>query len=195
MKEDNFLKKKKGIVNLLLLLIAILTIGGCAIKIENLDIMLPSSDKIPLRVGLYMSPEFRNYIYSKQGAKFHIGEGLSIGAEKALKQVFNEVVIINNKSDISNQNIKAVISPEILDVDLSISYNDVIYFFRTSCRWTISGADSKVYYNDTITGVGKHNSFASGTTRAKKALTNAIENHYFKFIEQMLSSKWWENIK
>lgn len=137
MKDNSFIVKKKVIVNLFLLLIAILTIEGCAVKIENLDIMLPSSDKIPLRVGLYMSPEFRNYTYSIGGGKYQIGEGLSIGAEKALKQVFNEVVIINNKSDISNQDIKAVISPEILDVDVK----DPPEPMRILCKWTISGAD------------------------------------------------------
>jgi hypothetical protein len=193
--KDNGYMKKKVIVNLLLLLVTILTIGGCATKIEKLDIKLPSSDKIPLRVGLYMSPEFRKYTYSTGGlvtpiGKFYIGEGLSIGAEKALKQVFNEVVIINNKSDISNQNIKAVISPEILDV----AAEQNVVFFKMLCRWTISGADGKIYYNDTITGVGKDTSLAFAT-RERKAMTKAIENHYYKFIEQMLSSKWWENIK
>jgi len=59
----------------------LLTTIGCSFAIRDYALQEVSSPKIPLRVGLYMAPSFRNYLDNR----IQLGEGMRKGAEEAAR--------------------------------------------------------------------------------------------------------------
>lgn len=152
----------------------------------------PSVSQVPLRVGLYMNPRFRNYL-NYESHIISLGEGLTSGAEMALRKVFKEVVVVNETdSDMSSQDIRAIISPEIVDSQIGGLFPPSRS--RIVCKWTITGADGKIYYLNTITGVGVDSSFV-GATRISRSMMFAAGDMFEKFLTHMLATKWWEHIR
>lgn len=183
-------QKKSSAIILSLFLIVLLSFG-CVSVVRDFSIKKLSSPKAPLKVGLYMDAKFRNSTIFI----LKIGEGLSNGTERALNEIFNEVVIIDTESDISKQDVKAIIYPEIVGVESPNAggfWTMAEYWFI--CKWTVVDADGKILYANTIKGIGKDRSFA-GATRLKKGVIRAVEDHYQKLMTDMLASKWWENVK
>jgi len=203
---------------LFLLFMALLPLAALAdddsIRLGMLNIMRHSEPKIPLKAWLYMGKRFRNSNFllkhtNIRKQNIEMGEGLSRGAEEALMEIFNEVVVINGekplkeifneavinnvKADTAKKDIAVIVSPEMIDV-FWVGSNIDDPQFHLICKWTIYDTKGKVIYLNTINAVGKDNSsFLS--TRVQKAMTQAAEGLYKKLITQMYASKWWEHIK
>ncbi|VAW75310.1 hypothetical protein MNBD_GAMMA13-1590 [hydrothermal vent metagenome] len=181
----------KNISVAFLVIAASLVIVGCAIKLNDFDAMPSNLDKLPLKVALVMDSRFRNYEHVTNGAAtLLMGEGLSKGSEKALKKAFKEVVVVSGIDDAAKHNVDAIIIPELVsteDTQLYPPRNEI----RIICKWTISSADGKIYYTNTVSGIGGDSSFVA-VTRLSDTMTNAAKDMLEKFITHMYSTKWWQ---
>lgn len=187
------------ILNLMFLMIFF---SGCAtVKISDFYID-PPPGKIPMQVGLYMSPDFRNPVYTYFSSIFPLGEeivaGMAAGAKKALKETFQEVYIIDRaeSTDLSKYGVKAIVVPEIVEPGISIRGGGfgTEGKFEFVCKWTVYATDGKILYMNTFLGTGRDSNF-SGATRLNKGMILAIKDNYQKFITHMLSTKWWDGIE
>ena len=175
---------------ILMLVVVLLFVAGCGIPPwADFHIEPPAPTKIPLRVGLYLSPAFRSYYHTYQGIPtYPMGGAMSNISERALKAVFQEVVVLDEKAfDLAKNDVRAVISPEMVATENTWSV------FRITCKWTIASTDGKILYVNTFTGDGNDNSFV-GNTRIGKAMANATKDMFQKFLSHMTSVKWWEDI-
>lgn len=169
---------------------------GCVfpVKLDDFKIEQPAKSKIPLRVGLYLSPKVCNYVHVAGNFRISLGEGVCSNARGVLRNVFNEVILLDEKeSDLAKHGIKAVVSPEIIETEIIEGAFGPHGDFLLTCKWTITSADGKILYMDTVKGIGSDSSFL-GSTRFSRNASITVKDHYQKLISHMLSSRWWEDI-
>jgi hypothetical protein len=151
-------------------------------------------DKIPLRAGLYMPKEFKDYTPLVGKIEFHteiyykIGEALSNGANEILNKAFRETVILDQEENAASKNVDVVVIPEI-DSITAKSFN----FATARIKWTIRDLNKKVLYLNTFVGEGKGEGFR-GPTIMESAYTHAIEDQFNKAFFGITKNKWWEGI-
>lgn len=196
-----------------LALLPLAVLADDSIKLENFNVMRHSEPKIPLKAWLYMDKRFRNSNFllkhtNIRKQNIRMGEGLGRGAEEALMEIFNEVVvinaekplkdalnevgIINTTTDASKKNMEVIVLPEIIDI-FWVGSTEYDSQFHLICKWTIFDTKGKALYVNTINAMGKvNNSPSLPSTRVRKAMTQSAEDLYNKLILQMYSSKWWE---
>ena len=170
----------------------LLTTIGCSFAIRDYELQEVSSPKIPLRVGLYMAPSFRNYLDNR----IQLGEGMRKGAEEAARKAFEDVVMIDSLSsaEIPRREIKAIASPEIVGagivLDPTLIQTSIRY--QITVKWTIWSPDGKIIYMNTFRGEGISRAhFPSIET----STTLAAKEQYDKFLAHIVSHRWWEAIK
>lgn len=173
----------------------------------DLSITVNEVGKIPLRVGLYLSPEFMNYSktpshYSESG-RIQMGEALSKGAEDITNKAFKQVVTIY-KTDPESfpKGLDAIIIPEVEKTyggfvgELTRQYS----YYQTvtvKLKWTIKDMNQKTLYTNTFTTeVEYRNDPVFGQReRLLKAYTKAIEDQFAKAFSGITSINWWGGIK
>jgi hypothetical protein len=158
-----------------------------------------SSPAIPLRAALHIPKQFRTHVFlgnkGGQPIRILIGDALAGGAEKSMREVFKEVVIVEDPNpDLPAGNLSVVVSPEIVEID-----NRVAGFGWDSLvaiKWTIRGRDGSLLYMNKITGRGQYKAFTTAFSlreHLQKSMVPPIEDHYNKLTAHLLSVKWWEN--
>jgi hypothetical protein len=188
-------RRRVGSLWLCVLLCGVLlgTSGCLRFEIRDYDLQALSAPKIPLRVGLYMSPTFRTYQSLSYGPEV-LGEGMTKGAEQATRQAFEDVVIIDSLgTNIPRSAIKAVATPEIVEARI-INEMGFRLTYEIVCKWTISSVDGRTVYMNTFRGQGVDSSFTA-RTRISTAMTLAAKDQYDKFVAHVVSTKWWDAIR
>jgi hypothetical protein len=202
MKQLYFMKRVHNLY--LLFTIVFLFVTGCAAPVRmysdyEIKIDAKPTQKIPIRIGLYLTPYFENYSRVCHPDTLYWGEGLSISAKRTLKTVFEDVVLINKMdADLSNQNIQAVITPEITDSQCRLVTSLYEWYCSITCKWTIVDLKGKPMYTNTFIGEYNLKKFGLSVQRAARkaeCMTLAIEDHYNKFLSNLISTKWWEYLK
>ena len=127
-----------------------------------------------------------------------IGDAMLSGAEKSLRAIFQELIIADNYLDSAEgvKHIDAVITPEIINVENRLTGNPPFSKWDSSikCKWTIKNTDGKVLYMNTILGESTYEAFTSAFTysdRLSKSMVLAVQDHYEKLRQDLLSVKWW----
>ena len=195
--DVNLLKAPKlGIVLAILLILS-----GCTYTSQitrDLNIPVQEVKKIPLRVGLYMSPNFLNYTYkeSRLAEKFvfPLGETFRAGSEKIVKMAFQDVVILSALDEAIIEKLKIVISPQIQAVDIMFPMWGWGYLKSTVIiKWTAIDPTEKIIWVNTFEGESK----IKGKTvkNIRNSLQVAIEDHFSKAYEGIISSTWWKSIE
>lgn len=187
------MKKSSSLINisgLLILFILSMVQSSCSGLFEvrvndDYDLKMPASkEKIPLRVGLFAS-QIRNYTFEGENVLItvYLGDGISRGAERALKIAFKEVALIDNmESSISAHNIDLIVTPEIVDHSFRRGFWPFQWNCRVSCKWTMSDPYGKVSYMNTFTG--------EATGGKDSCMTSAVQEQFNKFLADILSKKW-----
>jgi hypothetical protein len=192
---------KNGIIrktHMRLLVLFITLIGGCTSYMEfpiKLSSQYDGGDKIPLRAGLYMTKNFKEYMQIIGRIEYHtdvfgkFGEALSKGAESMTTKAFREVVILDQVDQEASKKVNVLITPEID----SIVSNYVGPTATVKIKWTIKDITGKVLYMNTFVGEGsgKGTSFRYPTA-LENAYTRAIEDHFNKAFAGISKNKWWE---
>jgi hypothetical protein len=165
--------------------------------------------KMPIKVGLYLSDDLKNYIYEQQrmGTTFqmNVGEYLLPIAMKMGSTMFDKVTVVNALPPYSGTyrpDVEAVISPEILSC-----YGDAVGAFsgyikaKTKMRVTAYDLDGNVLWQDEATGESKsrHMDFVktlvdgmaevgkTGYKAAFSAATQIINDFYARPPQDLLS--------
>jgi hypothetical protein len=190
-----------GHVLIFILLIALTT--GCAtVRMNDFYIDSPQA-KIPIRAGLYLNPVFRSPAWTDYSHTFPLDKemaaGMAQGAEKVLKDIFQELHVIDQGGVLAQDRygVQAIVTPEIVEPGIVLKKRGGFWTegqCEFVCKWTIYSTDGKILYMNTFVGTGKDSSFV-GDTRINKGMTLAIKDNYQKFIDHMLSTKWWEGVK
>jgi hypothetical protein len=176
--------------------------GTKLIKITKDQInIIPSEKKIQLKVGLLLSQDFRtikrpmNAIGVYLG-EVDLGEGLSSGAEKMARDLFQEVIILdtNGSSQSSiNANYDVILMPEFDEFVFRWVKGTIKAYFITQniIKWDISSPDGKIIYQNSIKSdeikvpyIQKMND---------KIVIETLIDQFQKAQQDIYSSGWWKN--
>lgn len=182
------------------LLATIVLLTGCGPKYIEFPAALSSQSqglvRIPLRAGLCMPPNFREFVvpmYRQDYQDFYgkFGEALTVGAEGMAKKAFKEVVVLAQAEEAASQRVDVVVTPAIDYI--GFDYGDSTATVKV--KWTVADVSGRVLYMNTFIGQGdgKGTSFRY-PTKLKKACTRAIEDHFDKTLVGLSGSRWWEAI-
>lgn len=212
MKLNNFLKISP-IYFFVSFFIFLTLLYACAMKTSP-NIVLSSQDnkKIPIKVGYYLAPKLTDVRYSKKAgsllvwssplllatttaSSIKVGETLCNGVQTVLQAAFDEVIKIPSMdTDLKSQNIKAVVIPELLFLDINVpmmSSRDEAAIVKM--KWTVEDADKNILYVKEITS--EVHEFCYVDSCRKKLLHRAIQDHFQKAYDSIIQQKCWEAVK
>lgn len=143
---------KKGWWVLALLVGGILLLGGCTFT-NTMDIEpgmkdLPQPEKVPLRVGVYYSPEFRGYehkrAYGSNMTIAPIGQASIKMFDQLLPSVFEQVVPITEMDSPASEgeSVDAIIAPSIEAFDFKLGMDKEGPRFSVTYRISLYGKDT-----------------------------------------------------
>ena len=182
---------------------------SCSInkKVEiNQPIIVKGIEKIPLRAGIYLNQEFRNFVKTNRigDVVIYMGESLSKGAEEIVDKAFREVVILHTKDlGLMPKEVQVLILPEIEKIyggvqgEIVAGWKDIVL---VRIKWTIMDRNGKILYMNTFASEAeyKRKQFTSGSTRVTwicEAYAKAIENNLQEAFVSITSTRWWHSIK
>ena len=175
----------------------VLLMSGCAPRTyyanisTDLDLEKPflKKTKIPLRVGLYIEPEYLDFeAVLEDGSIVSLGPGLGKGAEAVLREAFQEVVIIESIGpQVSNQHVKAIIT---FSTNLPSNMSQIAF------EWTIVGLDGRTLYMNTFRGEANTENISKRHYEEwlSESLSLATTDSFQKFLIHILSSRWWKSL-
>lgn len=210
--------KKLILLSILIILILNLLLS-CATVFSKLKVIVPKDseltkgeveNKIPLIVGLYLKPHIKNYTYEGKSldkmyyfTTIHIGEAFSANSEKMLKNIFQQVVIIDQMdTDLSEKNIDVIVAPEILDITSQFKVpageKSRKLVSQMTIRWDIGSPDGKIIYTTMIMGEAivkflKRWTVSANEELEKENMLRLLKDQFSKAQEDIYSNKWWKN--
>jgi hypothetical protein len=165
-------------------------------------------DKIPLRAGLYLKPDMKNYV--KKGplgsavthTSFLMGDALCGGSERMLRNIFKDVLVIDHlESDLSARNIDVIVTPDLVGitaqnkmVEGSRLINRVI---ELVIKWNIVSLDGKSIYVNTITGESPAKAsfsfLSSGIEEDERNnMLRVVKDQFRKAQDDLYNNGWWK---
>jgi hypothetical protein len=177
---------------------------------DTLDMSFQQREKIPLRAGLYMTEDYKNYTseWAREFGKhvFPIGKMLEDGSRKMITVAFRDMVILSSPDEAAAREADIVIAPEVESADYDYESPSWLEspFSMVIIKWKASDPEGNVIWANTFEGKGRAQ-IAQGTRRGGKevnkygiAIDNfglAIEDSLRKAYEEISSSGWWKAVK
>jgi len=177
------------------ILILALLIGGCSsvVRMQKVQTTLTYSDKLPVKVGLYIPPEISNYqadvpTSSSSCGAWHfpmpLGQGLNDAIRSGAETSVNEVTMFSSQPNFASTGSGACafyLVPKLNNVNTDVSFTEA--FFSNSIKAnmqvsiTINVIDNtgKTFYSFTSNGSGFENGSGSCGTGAD-LLSNCSRN-------------------
>jgi hypothetical protein len=158
----------------------------------------PPEKKIPLKVGLYLSEAFRtSECWSEYADKhFIIGEGLSDGVEKMVRDLFQEVIVIDkigNTQDSPSPNYDIIITPKFKQFTILIvreSLTKAHWKIENTIAWSVTSPDGKEIYQNTIQSDEITTHYIQSVNA--EIMIESIKDQLQKAQQAIYSSGWWE---
>ena|SRR2546425_7130217 len=138
-------------------------ISGCSgvIKARAVPIVYPQSEKISLKVGLYLSEEFRGALWERppmgwEARKILLGDALTEGAEAASRALFSRLIIMKDPTNSVEVGIDAILTPRMVSVEQTrpILRWDVTVI-TVMLEWSLKDVRGNTIWVDTVRGEGK----------------------------------------
>lgn len=158
------------------------------------------SDKIPLKVGLYLSQNVRNAKYLShvrqiEGGSFSAGDTLCYGSEKIMKNIFRETTILDSSDVLSAKSCDVIVSPEVITLDIEC-YGKFLKgntcAVQTVIKWNIVSPGGKEIYTSTVKGDDTNIYVRSGIRMWQQFIEMSIKNSFQKAQEDIYTSVWWK---
>ena len=177
-----------------------LFLTGCTSEIKplsGLELSLAHKQKIPLKVGLYMSPDYCNYSFVTDQIyvtyyTIPLGSTLCHETKIIVEAIFEEVSVFPSL-EANDKSINVIMIPEIVILKIQM----MGYTHKSEAlligKWTVVDMNGRLIWVDTfqshvITTYGDH--LPSTLKRAKFVLEDYFQN-VFKGIQ---SWKLWESV-
>lgn len=159
-------------------------------------------DKIPLTAGLYLTPYMRNY-NPRFGYPYSMADALSSGCERMLRNIFNNVVIIDQMdTNLSSKNIDVIVTPEVIALNRQVKalegYNTRQIVYQMIIRWDIvSPGGGKSIYTTTITSEVREEPLyyfllSTHVEKAKERMILLLNNQFRKAQDDIYLGGWWK---
>lgn len=188
---------------------------GCATGFTEYHIRLPSDfemsatavkDKIPLRAGLYLKPNIKNYVYElPHTTKYSItmGDALSSGCERILRNIFQDVILVDEMNVESlRRNTDIIVTPQLIgglsgQYKVPEGYDKKKTVSQMTMQWDIVSHVGKLIYTTSIKGeaiVKPIMSFFASSIREKEKENRLrlLNDLFQKSQDDIYSSGWWK---
>ncbi len=161
----------------------VLLLTGCGgnIVVSN-DYPLPVIDPLPYHAGIYLSPEFRNYVYENDEAKLKLSLGGQQTAlfEQIFSAMFEQVTTLNSLSEADlDPELDLVIEPALSEYAFLAPTETATRFYAVSLKYQIrlySGSGKLVGYWPFVAYGKDRKSFGSGKRALGDATTSAMRD-------------------
>jgi len=207
--------KFREVLMSLLLFSAVILVLSCATSFTRVNVSAPKDfelsnkpvdKKIPLRAALYIDQQVKVYEYVGQPliepGKIFLGDCIASGCERTLKNIFNDVIILDSMADDSWSGRADVLvrAEKIKMVLLNKPKKDSILFhnvIQTSMKWNILNPQNSELYTNVIVSEEESKPVYGFTV---SGLEEGMRNHLFaqlrvqfqKTQEEIYSSGWWK---
>ncbi|MFO1406215.1 MAG: hypothetical protein U1F08_01645 [Steroidobacteraceae bacterium] len=137
--------------------------GSCTTQFEaEPSIPEPLIEKIPLVIGVYLSPEFRTKVYAEErdGGDYSIsiGKAQTDGFMRLMSALFEQAIPVDavDAAARTDPRIRGVIEPVLEDFAFVTPYDSGTDAYAVSLRYKVTGyrADGQVVDSWTFTGYG-----------------------------------------
>ncbi len=157
-------------------------------------------EKIPLDVGLYLTPEFTNYKVSesRKGDTWNytnLGEASATEFRLGLSQIYRRVELVDEKPPFSKPKtitLHAVVEPAIEKFDFEIPFWKFdLYPAKIYYKITVYDMDGKSIFTKLVKGIGdiKGSAGFDFTENPSKSASKAVEDGVNKSLEEILVSE------
>lgn len=181
---------KIKLVFILYLSAILILIGGCTTTYrvpEERFTGYPHDTKIPLNVGLIISPEFLDAKWEDSTRVAKFGNALAANSEALAGQVFKSVELA--KGFESKAGLDGFLIPKVslIDSTYGFAWDDLV--LTLIVEWSLKDPNGKLIWVDTVKGQATSKSGSFGhekqfTSRAK----SAIDDLFLRSYEAMISS-------
>lgn len=168
-------------------------------------------NKLPLIAGIYFEPHFRNYVLKEKHPTFgnkityHIGEVLSNNCERMLRNIFRDVVIVDQKNEISStKNVDVFVSPTVLHIGkvtpspTFVSFSKDVTLMIIEMRWDIGSPGGKVIYTTTMIGETYRKNKVCFSLSCYEGLfaedmLALLDDQFSKAQDDIYTNTWWKD--
>lgn len=176
-------------------LLATISAGaGCtttytARRTENLPVV-PLEGKVPIRLGLYMQPQVREYTTATSGLRLKPGGSLGEGIEALMRSLFSGVFLLGSMSSANSADLDAILMVDILGSDFDEGYGGYVYNILVG--YTVTDLEGRILWSESILGTGKR-SFAANLIKRvySDCMRLAIEDNLDNTLASMMNNQWW----
>lgn len=185
----------------LLALCALLLLVGCggAIVVSD-DYPVPVIDPLPYHAGIYISPEFRQYLHEDEEAKLKLGLGEQQTAlfEQIFSAMFSQVTTLESLDQAGlNPQLDLVIEPALSEYAFLSPTETATSFYAVSLKYQIrlySGSGELIGYWPFVAYGKNRKSFGSGKSALGEATTSAMRDAAAamssQFHDVVLKEQW-----
>ncbi len=200
-------------------LIAALFFSSCNFNFnvgQKFQLAPPRIDKIPLRIGLTLSPEICNFKLDKtrqdEARHYFFGESICYGIKEMMGSLFTDVVVSNSlEIKPAGGSLKYIIVPSIAECDFLFPGNVFVDFRAVvAVKYTVYSEDGTVVWFDTYRGsgqqpmskshfwnmlvfpVGIYAMITNEKNASESCMRQAIEDQFRQATEGLKQSPWWK---
>lgn len=145
MKRREAVRYYPSLSGILPLFVLALVLSGCSSSVNlrtEAQVPEPLVSEIPLRVGVHFDEEFRNYLYeedTEDRPDWRIDNSASRIAlfEQVLSSMFSQVQPVSNIVSSGNNNIDAVISPRVEEMQLALPGETYSDYYEAWIKYSI----------------------------------------------------------
>lgn len=150
-----------------------------------------AGEKVPLRLGLYMQPQVRDYTTVSSNLRLKPGRSLGEGVERLMRSVFTDVFLLSSLRAAAQADLDAVMTVEILSGDFKLGGMTSNSVYDIQVQYTVTDATGRLLWSEAIESTGKK-AFNILKREYPDAMREAIEDNLDKTWEAMRESRWWK---
>jgi len=160
----------------------------------------PSTKKIPLKAGLFLSQSYRNTqtpiaIGAAKAGEINIGQALSSGTEKMMRDLFHEVIVLNEmgiSNNLKDQNCDVIVTPQVELFELRHVAVFVSAHWKTQniVNWRVLSPDGQEIYQNRIQSVELKIPWLD--RERPEAFIEIFKDQLQKAQEDLYSNGWWK---
>jgi hypothetical protein len=197
--------KLRTVMNLCISIMMMLCLVSCvsvrlSVPIKPLDVA-PLVDKIPLKAALYLSPSYKAAqapIGTRNGGiigSAFVGDALCDASEKMAKNIFQDVVMLDQMGNTSDSHYDVIIAPQLVKFEYEFAADMISghYKIQNTVKWVITTPDGKEIYQNTVSSDKITLPRRCSREMWFSETTKTIKDQIQKAQNDIYSNGWWKN--